>query len=98
MVAEARGRTGEAIERFAEDPPRWLRAGITAIYDTFRAHRAVTSPAQTRASTSAEARDLWARVMEGFVQETTAVIEAERARGAAARVSAPATSRSRSTA
>ena len=34
-------------------------------------------------ATSAEVRDLWARVMEGFVQETTAAIEAERARGAA---------------
>jgi hypothetical protein len=28
-------------------------------------------------------RELWARVMEGFVQETTLAIEAERARGAA---------------
>jgi hypothetical protein len=32
---------------------------------------------------SAEVRELWARVMEGFVQETTEAIEAERARGAA---------------
>ena len=30
MVAEARGRMGQSVERFAEDPPRWLRAGITA--------------------------------------------------------------------
>ena len=83
MVAEARGRMGQSVERFAEDPPRWLRAGITAIYDTFSAHRAVTVAGADALVTSSEARDLWARVMEGFVQETTAVIEAERARGAA---------------
>jgi AcrR family transcriptional regulator len=82
MVAEARGRMGESLERFAEDPPRWLRAGITAIYETFSAHRAVTVAGADALVTSAEARRLWALVMEGFVQETTAVIEAERARGA----------------
>jgi AcrR family transcriptional regulator len=83
MVAEARGRMGESLERFAEDPPRWLRAGITAIYETFRAHRAVTVAGADALVTSPEARELWTRVMEGFVQETTTVIEAERARGAA---------------
>jgi TetR/AcrR family transcriptional regulator, ethionamide resistance regulator len=83
MVEEARGRMGEALERFPEDPPRWLRAGITAIYETFSAHRAVTVAGADALSTSPEARELWERVMEGFVQVTTAVIEAERARGAA---------------
>ena len=33
---------GEALERFAEDPAHWLRDAITAIFETFRAHRAVT--------------------------------------------------------
>src|SRR6266542_925133 len=83
MVAEARGRMGEALERFAEDPPRWLRAGITAIYETFSAHRAVTVAGADALATSLEARELWAEVMEGFVQATAAVIEAERARGTA---------------
>jgi AcrR family transcriptional regulator len=83
MVAEARERMGEAVERFAEDPPRWLRAGITAIYETFRAHRTVTVAGADALVTSEEARELWARVMEGFVEETAAMIESERARGAA---------------
>jgi AcrR family transcriptional regulator len=83
MVEEARGRMEESLERFAEDPPRWLRAGITAIYETFSSHRAVTVAGTDALATSVEARALWERVMEGFVQETTAVIEAERARGAA---------------
>jgi TetR/AcrR family transcriptional regulator, ethionamide resistance regulator len=83
MVDEARGRMGEALERFPEDPPRWLRAGITAIYETFGSHRAVTVAGADALATSVEAREVWARVMEDFVQVTTAVIEAERARVAA---------------
>jgi len=83
MVDEARGRIGEALERFSEDPPRWLRAGITAIYETFSAHRVVTVAGADALAASEEARELWADVMEGFVQMTAAVIDAERARGAA---------------
>jgi AcrR family transcriptional regulator len=83
MVEEARGRMGEALERFSEDPAHWLREGITAIYETFRSHRAVTLAGADALATSAEVRDLWSRVMEGWVQLTTAVIEAERARGSA---------------
>lgn len=83
MMEEARSRIGEALERFAEDPPRWLRAGITAIYETFSEHRAVTVAGADALATNLEARELWTRVMEGFVQQVTDVIEAERARGAA---------------
>jgi AcrR family transcriptional regulator len=83
MVEEARANRGEALERFAEDPPRWLRHAITAIYETFRSHRAVSLAAADAQATSDEVRELWARVMEGFVDETAMAIEAERARGAA---------------
>ena len=74
---------GEAIERFAEDPARWLRPAITAIYETFSAHRAATIAGADALATSLEVRELWSAVMEDFVQVTTAMIEAERARGAA---------------
>jgi AcrR family transcriptional regulator len=83
VVEEARVGQGEALERFTEDPAHWLRRGITAIYETFRAHRSVTLAATDARATSAEVRDLWASVMERFVAETSAAIEAERARGAA---------------
>ena len=83
MVEEARTGRGATLERFAEDPPHWLRHAITAIYETFRSHRAATLAAADAQATSAEVRELWARVMEQFVVETTAAIEAERARGAA---------------
>jgi AcrR family transcriptional regulator len=83
LVEEARQGTGEALDRFAEDPARLLHQGITAIYETFRAHRAVSLAASEAAATSTEVRDLWASVMETFVQETAAAIESERARGRA---------------
>jgi AcrR family transcriptional regulator len=82
MVAQARELGGDAIGHLAEDPPRRWRQAITAIHDTFRAHRAVTLAAAELRATSEEARALWAGVMESFVQETAAIIEAERARGA----------------
>jgi TetR/AcrR family transcriptional regulator, ethionamide resistance regulator len=83
MVEEARSGQGDALERFAENPAHWLRRGITAIYETFRSHRAVVAAAADVRATSEEGRDLWARVMEQWVEETSAAIEAERARGAA---------------
>jgi TetR/AcrR family transcriptional regulator, ethionamide resistance regulator len=83
MVEEARSGRGDALERFAEDPARWLRQGIKAIYETFRAHRAASVAAADAQASSTEVRELWARVMEQFVEETSAAIEAERARGAA---------------
>jgi TetR/AcrR family transcriptional regulator, ethionamide resistance regulator len=83
MVEEARTGRGDALDRFAEDPPHWLRQAIAAIYETFRSHRAIALAAADARATSEEVRDLWSRVMEQFVQETAAAIEAERARGAA---------------
>jgi AcrR family transcriptional regulator len=83
MVEEARARRGAALERAAQDPSQWLRDALTAIYETFRAHRAATLAMADAQATSDEVRALWSRVMEEFVAETTAGIEAERARGAA---------------
>jgi AcrR family transcriptional regulator len=83
MVEEARANRGETLERFAEDPPHWLRQGLTAIYETFKSHRAAALAGADARPTSAEVRGLWTGVMEGFVEETAAAIEAERARGAA---------------
>ena len=47
-----------------------------------RAARVILAAAELR-DTNAEARELWSRVMEGWVADVSAVIEAERARGAA---------------
>jgi len=76
-------RRGIALAFLAEDPPGVLRQSLSAVRDTFREHSAVALAAATARATSAEVRELWTRVMEAFVQETAAAIEAERARGAA---------------
>ena len=76
-------REGVALAFLAEDPRRVLREGLQTTHDTFNAHRAITLAAIEARAGSAEVRELWARVMEGFVQETTEAIEGERARGAA---------------
>jgi len=81
VVAEA--RRGIRFDRLADDPSGALRDGLAAIHETFGAHRAVTLAAIEARAASPHVRELWAAVMEGFVQETTAAIEAERARGAA---------------
>ena len=81
LVEEA--REGVQIAFLASDPPGVLREGITAIRDTFREHRAVAVAAADARASSPAVRELWARVMETFVAETTAAIESERERGAA---------------
>ena len=83
LVEESRIERGEVLEHFMEDPPKYLRRGITAIYDTFSSHRAVAVAAVEASVRNPEVRELWERVMEGFVQEVTAAIEYERSRGAA---------------
>jgi TetR/AcrR family transcriptional regulator, ethionamide resistance regulator len=83
MLAEAEATRGDAMERLAEDPAARLREGLTAFYDVFRAHRAVTLAGADAGATSAEVRQVWAQVMEAWVREAAAAIESERARGAA---------------
>ena len=83
IVEEGRGLYGDALERLAEDPAAALRRVIGAYHQEFRAHRAVTLAAVEASVRSEEVRALWAGVDELWVQEGTAAIEAERARGAA---------------
>ena len=64
-------------------PREAWRQAIAAYYDTFREHRGLTLAWAEGRSTSPEIRELWATVFDGWVQRSAAVIEAERARGAA---------------
>ncbi len=83
VVEEARSNRGDVLERLADDPKRVWRDALDAIYQTFKAHKAVTIAAAELAGTSPAVRALWQDVMESFVAETTFAIESERARGAA---------------
>ena len=83
IIAEGRGSYGDALERIGEEPAAALRRVIGAYLDQFGAHAPVLLAAIEAAVQSEEVRTLWARVEEQWVQEGTAAIEAERARGAA---------------
>jgi AcrR family transcriptional regulator len=83
VIAEADAASTAAFTGPAADRREAWRRGITAYYETFRAHRAVTLAAAAAVATSPEVRALWARGFEGWVRTCTATIEAERRRGAA---------------
>jgi AcrR family transcriptional regulator len=83
VVATADSRE-EALKMLAEGEPRaGLRQALADLYGAFRSRRAVSLAAAELRLRNPEARELWSQVMEGWVADTTAVIEAERARGAA---------------
>lgn len=84
LVAAATGSREEALAVLAQGDPRaGLRQGLEDLYAAFRSRRAVVLAAAELRTTNEEARTLWAEVMEGWVADVTAVIEAERARGVA---------------
>ncbi len=83
VVEEARASRSAALRRAGDDARAGWRGALEAVRDTFAAHRALTTSAASLFATSAEARALWSEVMEQFVAETAAAIDAERARGAA---------------
>jgi AcrR family transcriptional regulator len=84
LVAAAAGSREEALRTMAEGELRaGLRQALADLYGAFRSRRAVTLAAAELRMRNPEARELWSEVMEGWVVDVTAVIEAERARGAA---------------
>lgn len=84
LVADAGESREEIITALAEGGPQaGLRAGLENLYAAFRTRPGVVRAGADLRTTNQEARDLWAHVMESWVADVTAVIEAERARGAA---------------
>src|SRR5215212_1010162 len=64
MLAAASATRGDTLDRLPEDPPARLRESLTAYYDVFRAHRAVTLAGADAAASSAEVREVWGQIME----------------------------------
>jgi AcrR family transcriptional regulator len=84
LVADAGGTREEILTALVEAGPRTgLRRALENLYAAFRTRPGVVRAGAELRTTNQEARDLWAEVMEGWVTDVTAVIEAERARGAA---------------
>lgn len=83
VVEQAHAAAGDVLNHLADDPRARWREAINAFYQAFRSHRAVTLACAQVRGTNAEIRQLWATVMERWVQCATTAIEAERERSAA---------------
>ncbi|KKC01730.1 TetR/AcrR family transcriptional regulator [Mycobacterium nebraskense] len=82
VIVEADSALEAIIANPPADPKTLWRIGINVFVETFGAHRAVSLAADA-ARTNKDLRDLWSRFMQKWVEHITAVIETERARGAA---------------
>jgi TetR/AcrR family transcriptional regulator, ethionamide resistance regulator len=76
-----------ALEKLVSNPPDdrmaiW-RTGINVFVETFGSHRTVSLAADASRTGNREIRDLWTSFMEKWIAHITAVIDAERSRGAA---------------
>ena len=79
VVAEADAAREAALAGVADSSLEMIcRASIAAFHDTFRAHRAVTLAAADAGPSTPEVRELWSRVMEGWIEETAALVDAHR--------------------
>jgi AcrR family transcriptional regulator len=83
IVEEAASNREEALAKLAEEPRAGLRQGLQASFEAFGSRRAVSLAAAELRATNAEARSLWSRVMQGWVDDVAAIIDSERTRGAA---------------
>jgi len=83
VTDEAYAATTAAFGAPDPEPATAWRRCLDAIHTTFRAHRAVALAAAEARHTNAEVRQLWAGMMQTWVERTAEAIEAERARGAA---------------
>jgi TetR/AcrR family transcriptional regulator, ethionamide resistance regulator len=75
--------TFEGRDDYTVDPTTAWRDGIYAFFEPLRTHLAVALAGVAATATNAEIRELWSTFMQKWVDRTAAVINAERARGAA---------------
>ncbi len=83
IVAESAESREAAIGLISEEPRAGLRAGLQASFESFRSRRGTILAAAELRTANPDARDVWSQVMEGWVAQVSALIEAERSRGAA---------------
>lgn len=83
VIARADSEFDGAVMRLPADPRRVWRNGIKAFFTEFATHRAVARTATEALATSSELRSLWSGFMQKWIDQTAAMITAERERGAA---------------
>lgn len=83
MIARADAEFDGAVQRLPTDPRRVWRNGIKAFFTAFSSHRAIARAGTEALATSPEFRALWNGYMQKWIEQTAAMITAERDRGAA---------------
>ncbi len=83
LIARADSEFDGAIHRLPADPRRVWRNGIKAFFTAFGSHQAVARAGTEALVTSGEFRTVWSVFMQKWIDQTTDMISAERARGAA---------------
>ncbi|OBI53694.1 TetR family transcriptional regulator [Mycobacterium kyorinense] len=83
LIARADAEFDGAVQRLPADPRRVWRSGIKAFFTAFASHPAVARAGTDALATSAEIRSVWSGFMQKWIDQTAAMIKAERARGAA---------------
>lgn len=83
VIARADAEFDGAVQRLPKDPKRVWRNGIDAFFTAFSSHRALARAATEALATSSELRAVWLGFMQKWIDQTAAMITAERTRGAA---------------
>ena len=83
VIARADAEFDGAVQRLPADPRRVWRNGIKAFFTAFSSDRALARAATEALATSSELRSVWSGFMQRWIDQTTAMITAERERGAA---------------
>ncbi|HET9874446.1 MAG TPA: TetR/AcrR family transcriptional regulator [Mycobacterium sp.] len=85
MIARADSEFDGAVRRLPADPRRVWRSGIKAFFTAFGSHHAIARAGAEVLATSGEFRAMWNDYMQKWIEQTAAIITAERDRGAAPR-------------
>jgi TetR/AcrR family transcriptional regulator, ethionamide resistance regulator len=83
LIAQADTGFDGAMERLPADPRRAFREGITTFFTSFGASGVIARAGTEALATSPDVRAVWSAFMQKWIDQTAALIEAERARGAA---------------
>ena len=72
-----------AMENLPTDPRRAFREGISTFFNSFGSRGVIARAGTEALATSPDVRAVWSEFMQKWINQTAALIEAERARGAA---------------
>jgi AcrR family transcriptional regulator len=83
LIAQADKGFDGAIESLPADPRRAFREGIRIFFTAFGSHSVVARAGTEALATSPDIRVIWSTFMQKWINQTAALIEYERRRGAA---------------